>query len=188
MCGRRYVTRRDSTTSGRTFASAAAANGVSEQVIGKLLGHKDIKSTASVCPFDGRRGSTGGGLGLGKPGEHDAGSMMTGRGRARAVQARPWRLRARIYVLSQVFDYGNTDLEKRAIFYKHLMRLLDFGQEREGLNVPKIERTHYALHYKGVTKPSFVVGETPPLRRSPKPARGPCRPRRRPSWPRSSSV
>ena len=35
----------------------------------------------------------------------------------------------RLYTfLSQVFDYGNTDIEKRAIFYKRLLPLLEFGR------------------------------------------------------------
>jgi type I restriction enzyme R subunit len=70
----------------------------------------------------------------------------------------------RVYTfLSQLFDYGNTELEKRAIFYKQLGRLLDFGREREGLDVSKLELTHYALRYKGLTKPSLAVGEGLPL-------------------------
>lgn len=32
--------------------------------------------------------------------------------------------------LSQIFDYGNTDIEKRSIFYKRLLPLLGFGRER----------------------------------------------------------
>jgi hypothetical protein len=32
--------------------------------------------------------------------------------------------------LSQIFDYGNSALEKRAIFYRLLGPLLDFGRER----------------------------------------------------------
>jgi type I restriction enzyme R subunit len=70
----------------------------------------------------------------------------------------------RVYTfLSQLLDYGNMELEKRAIFYKHLGRLLDFGREREGLDVSKLELTHYALRYKGLTKPSLAVGEGLPL-------------------------
>jgi type I restriction enzyme R subunit len=39
--------------------------------------------------------------------------------------------------LSQIFDYGNTAIEKRFIFYKRLIPLLEFGREREGLTSPK---------------------------------------------------
>ena len=45
--------------------------------------------------------------------------------------------------LSQVFDYGNTDFEKRAIFFKHLVRLLKFGREREGVDLSEVVLTHH---------------------------------------------
>ena len=35
--------------------------------------------------------------------------------------------------LSQIFDYGNTAIEKRFIFYRRLLPLLEFGREREGI-------------------------------------------------------
>jgi type I restriction enzyme, R subunit len=34
--------------------------------------------------------------------------------------------------LSQIFDYANTAVEKRFLFYKRLVPLLEFGREREG--------------------------------------------------------
>jgi type I restriction enzyme R subunit len=44
----------------------------------------------------------------------------------------------RVYAfLSQVFDYGNTAIEKRAIFYKRLLPLLDFGRDRETWTCPR---------------------------------------------------
>lgn len=44
----------------------------------------------------------------------------------------------RVYAfLSQVFDYGNTAIEKRAIFYKRLLPLLDFGRDREAWTCPR---------------------------------------------------
>lgn len=52
----------------------------------------------------------------------------------------------RVYsFLSQLFDYGNTDLEKRSIFFKRLLPLLDFGREREGVDLSKVVLTHYRL-------------------------------------------
>src|SRR5690606_38919288 len=52
----------------------------------------------------------------------------------------------RLYTfLSQIFDYGNTAIEKRAIFYKHLIRLLEFGREREGIDLSKVVLTHHNL-------------------------------------------
>ena len=70
----------------------------------------------------------------------------------------------RLYTfLSQLFDYGNTEIEKRAIFYRHLVRLLDFGREREGIDLSKLELTHYALRYKGTSKPTLVKESPVPL-------------------------
>ena len=51
--------------------------------------------------------------------------------------------------LSQIFDYGNTDIEKRFIFYRRLIPLLEFGREREGVDLSKIALTHYALKGQG---------------------------------------
>ena len=51
--------------------------------------------------------------------------------------------------LSQIFDYGNTDFEKRAIFYKHLIRLLKFGQERDTVDLSEVVLTHHSLKDRG---------------------------------------
>ena len=51
--------------------------------------------------------------------------------------------------LSQIFDYGNTDFEKRAIFFKHLVRLLKFGREREGVDLSEVTLTHHKLSHHG---------------------------------------
>jgi type I restriction enzyme R subunit len=52
----------------------------------------------------------------------------------------------RLYTfLSQIFDYGNTALEKRAIFFKRLLPLLEFGREREGIDLSKVILTHHHL-------------------------------------------
>jgi type I restriction enzyme, R subunit len=56
----------------------------------------------------------------------------------------------RLYTyLSQIFDYGNTDVEKRAIFYRRLVPLLEFGREREGIDVSKLILTHHTLKNRG---------------------------------------
>ncbi|WP_371039457.1 hypothetical protein [Rhodosalinus sp. FB01] len=56
----------------------------------------------------------------------------------------------RVYAfLSQIFDYGNTAVEKRAIFFKYLMKLLDFGREREEVDLSKVVLTHHKLSSKG---------------------------------------
>ena len=56
----------------------------------------------------------------------------------------------RIYAfLGQIFDYGNTAIEKRAIFYKRLLPLLEFGREREGVDLSKVTLTHHKLTDQG---------------------------------------
>ena len=56
----------------------------------------------------------------------------------------------RLYTfLSQIFDYGTTALEKRAIFYKRVLPLLEFGREREGVDLSKVVLTHHSLKNKG---------------------------------------
>ncbi len=56
----------------------------------------------------------------------------------------------RLYAfLSQIFDYGNTEIEKRFIFYKLLLPLLDFGRERDTVDLSKVKLTHHALNNKG---------------------------------------
>lgn len=56
----------------------------------------------------------------------------------------------RLYAfLSQIFDYGNTAIEKRAIFFKRLLPLLEFGREREGVDLSKVVLTHHKLNDKG---------------------------------------
>ncbi len=56
----------------------------------------------------------------------------------------------RVYAfLSQIFDYGNTDVEKRYLFYKPLIRLLDFGRERETVDTSQLVLTHHLIRNKG---------------------------------------
>lgn len=56
----------------------------------------------------------------------------------------------RLYAfLSQMFDYGNTDIEKRFLFYKRLLPLLDFGRERETVDLSKVMLTHHTLRSGG---------------------------------------
>ena len=70
----------------------------------------------------------------------------------------------RLYTyLSQIFDYGSTDIEKRAIFFKHLLRLLEFGREREGIDLSRVVLTHHTLRNQGKRSLSLKDGETPKL-------------------------
>jgi type I restriction enzyme R subunit len=64
----------------------------------------------------------------------------------------------RIYTfLSQMFDYGNSDIEKRFLFFKYLVRLLDFGRERTTVDVSQLQLTHHAL--KGLGKQPMILGD-----------------------------
>jgi type I restriction enzyme R subunit len=70
----------------------------------------------------------------------------------------------RLYTfLSQIFDYGNTAIEKRAIFYKRLLPLLEFGREREGIDLSKVVLTHHHLKNQGKRPLGLSDGETPKL-------------------------
>lgn len=56
----------------------------------------------------------------------------------------------RVYAfLSQLFDYGNTAIEKRSIFFKRLLPLLEFGRDREGVDLSKVVLTHHRLNNIG---------------------------------------
>jgi type I restriction enzyme R subunit len=70
----------------------------------------------------------------------------------------------RLYTfLSQIFDYGNTAIEKRAIFYKRLLPLLEFGREREGIDLSKVVMTHHHLKDLGIRNVPLAGGETPKI-------------------------
>jgi len=70
----------------------------------------------------------------------------------------------RLYTfLSQIFDYGNTGIEKRAIFYKRLLPLLEFGREREGIDLSKVVLTHHHLSDQGKRTLPLGTGEIPKL-------------------------
>jgi len=70
----------------------------------------------------------------------------------------------RLYTfLSQIFDYGNTAVEKRAIFYKRLLPLLEFGREREGIDLSKVVLTHHNLRNTGRQPMPLYEGPTPKL-------------------------
>ena len=69
----------------------------------------------------------------------------------------------RLYMfLSQIFDYGNTAIEKRSIFFRYLLPLLDFGRERDTIDFSKVVLTHHNLKNKG-TEPLVLTGEYPKI-------------------------
>ena len=70
----------------------------------------------------------------------------------------------RLYTfLSQIFDYGNTAIEKRFIFYRRLLPLLEFGREREGIDLSKVVLTHHNLKDQGKRQLPLGDGEAPKL-------------------------
>lgn len=70
----------------------------------------------------------------------------------------------RLYTfLSQIFDYGNTDIEKRSIFYKRVLPQLQFDREREGIDLSKVILTHHNLKKGGKRSLPLGEGETPKL-------------------------
>jgi type I restriction enzyme R subunit len=71
----------------------------------------------------------------------------------------------RVYVfLAQMFDYGSTQLEARYIFFKRLMPLLDFGREREVIDLSKMILTHHKLKTQGARQLDLEDGEAEKLK------------------------
>jgi type I restriction enzyme, R subunit len=70
----------------------------------------------------------------------------------------------RLYAfLSQIFDYGNTDVEKRFLFYKRLIPLLEFGRERDTVDLSKVSLTHHNLRNTGRQNLNLSQGAAPKL-------------------------
>lgn len=70
----------------------------------------------------------------------------------------------RLYTfLSQIFDYGSTDVEKRFMFYKRLIPLLQFGREREGVDLSDVKLTHHSLKDQGKRDLTIAGGDKPML-------------------------
>ena len=66
----------------------------------------------------------------------------------------------RIYgFLSQIFDYGNTDVEKRSIFFRLLHPLLTFGRERDGVDLSALKLTAYTIKSLGDPTLTLAAGE-----------------------------
>jgi hypothetical protein len=70
----------------------------------------------------------------------------------------------RVYTfLSQIFDYGNTAVEKRAIFFKRLLPLLEFGRERDEVDLSKVVLTHHRLKDLGQRKLALTAEDAAKL-------------------------
>lgn len=51
--------------------------------------------------------------------------------------------------LSQIVDYADTDLEKRSIFFKHLLPWLKDERSKKSIDLSGVQLTHYKLSEKG---------------------------------------
>lgn len=65
--------------------------------------------------------------------------------------------------LSQIIDYGNTDFEKRAIFYRCLIRLLKYGRKREGVDLSEVKLTHHTLKHRSTGNLKLSDEDAPKL-------------------------
>jgi type I restriction enzyme R subunit len=70
----------------------------------------------------------------------------------------------RVYTfLSQIFDYGNTEVEKRFLFYKPLLSQLEFGRERDQLDLSSLVLTHHTLKSEGKRQLMLGGDEAPKI-------------------------
>jgi type I restriction enzyme R subunit len=65
--------------------------------------------------------------------------------------------------LSQIFDYANTGLEKRAMFYKALLPLLEFEREINTVDLSKVVLTHHHLRELGTRTLDLKQGDSPAI-------------------------
>ena len=70
----------------------------------------------------------------------------------------------RLYTfLSRIFDYGTTAIEKRAILYRRLLQLLEFGRERDEIDLSRVVLTHHKVKHLGKLPMILTDGEPPKL-------------------------
>lgn len=70
--------------------------------------------------------------------------------------------------LSQIVNFADTDLEKRSIFYKHLLPVLRIDREQSSIDLSSVLMTHYNLRNKGqmqmtLSKTASEDGKLSPL-------------------------
>lgn len=61
--------------------------------------------------------------------------------------------------LGQMFDYGNTEFEKLYLFGKLLLPLLDYGRERDGVDLSALRLTHHRMRDLGQQRLNLARGE-----------------------------
>jgi len=62
--------------------------------------------------------------------------------------------------LSQIFDYANTGLEKRAMFYRALLPLLEFEREITTVDLSKVVLTHHHIRDLGTKQLDLKQGQS----------------------------
>ena len=68
----------------------------------------------------------------------------------------------RVYeFLAQMFDYGSTEFEKLYLFAKMLLPLLDYGRERDGVDLSALRLTHHKMRDLGQQKLNLGRGDAP---------------------------
>lgn len=60
--------------------------------------------------------------------------------------------------LSQIINYGDTELEKRSVFYRHLAPYLKGSNTKNPLDLSSVELTHYRIW--DLEKRNFALGES----------------------------
>ena len=68
--------------------------------------------------------------------------------------------------LGQLFDYGNTNFEKLYLFAKMLLPLLEYGREREGVDLSALRLSHHKMRDLGQQKLN-LTGDAPAVPLSP---------------------
>lgn len=82
----------------------------------------------------------------------------------------------RVYsFLSQIFNYEYTDIEKRSIFYRRLLPLLEFGRERDEIDLSGVVLTHHQFKNKGKRDLPIGVGDPDKLQPMTDPGSGEVR-------------
>ena len=61
--------------------------------------------------------------------------------------------------LSQIYDYGDTDLEKRSLFFAGLTRLLKDDQDDNKIDLTDVQMTHYNSKVRFTGRISLMEGE-----------------------------
>jgi len=65
--------------------------------------------------------------------------------------------------LSQIYEYKNTGLEKRAMFFKRLLPLMEFEREISTIDLSKVVLTHHHLKDFGLHELNLDEGENNPI-------------------------